>query len=413
MTQVVSQLAVKPGCDLGQHRSAAELWAALPAELAGWLRPLANQIAKDILDGIALADPRYRSLLRRRGPGTLSESIKEAVSSCLDGIGDPLPRISRPALLGRRLGRAELAADGALDRLRAAIRLSGRIACEHLADAARRHRISGESLCALMEALFSTIGEISAAAAVEYSTGKARALTQQERRRHRLTELIVSGTTATERATASLAEALRWQLPDRVAVAVLEPVVPRIDLRPPRFDEQVLVDLGQPEPRVITADPRRHLDPADGALTGWRAVVGPLVPFTEAPVSLHWARRTLGCLQDGSIKGGDVVWAHEHLSTLWLLSDDFLTAELSRRSLRPLDALPGPDRLTLTETLFVWLQNRCSTTETAGRLRLHRQTVHNRVKTLRALFGAGLDDPGQRLEMLIALRARRLRLSER
>ena len=62
----------------------------------------------------------------------------------------------------------------------------------------------------------------------------------------------------------------------------------------------------------------------------------------------------------------------------------------------------------LVETLEVWLECQGEVRPTAERLHVHTQTVRYRVAQLRELLGDRLQTPDGRLELELAVRARRL-----
>jgi DNA-binding PucR family transcriptional regulator len=78
-----------------------------------------------------------------------------------------------------------------------------------------------------------------------------------------------------------------------------------------------------------------------------------------------------------------------------------------RRRLAPLDALSEPVHDRLTETLAAWLDHLGEARPAAETLNVHVQTVRYRLGQLRELLGDALDDPDARLELALALRARR------
>jgi DNA-binding PucR family transcriptional regulator len=149
----------------------------------------------------------------------------------------------------------------------------------------------------------------------------------------------------------------------------------------------------------------QHLRGLHEQLPGWRVVVGPEVRLSEARTSLRLARHALTLAQRGLIEDAPVIWSRDHLSTLWLLTDEFLARELAERTLSPLANLTVKQRARLSETLLAWLETSGSAPEIAGRLKIHPQTVRYRLHQLEALFGSRLNDPDDRFQMEISLRA--------
>ncbi|EMD28213.1 regulatory protein [Amycolatopsis azurea DSM 43854] len=125
----------------------------------------------------------------------------------------------------------------------------------------------------------------------------------------------------------------------------------------------------------------------------------------DAAESLRWARRTLELVRREVIEDGPLVHWSDHLTTHWLFADEVLTTALVTRSLAPIADLPSNERTKLAETLDAMLSARGGAPEIANNLGVHPQTVRNRLRRLRVLFGSRLDDPQARLDLRIALRA--------
>jgi hypothetical protein len=160
------------------------------------------------------------------------------------------------------------------------------------------------------------------------------------------------------------------------------------------------------------------------ALDGPLAALGPAVPWREAGASLRRAAAAFRLAAQGRLdgqaatshpdqtapsppgqSGARLVVADEHLPALLLAAEPGLAAELARSRLAPLDALgPGP-RERLAATLRAWLDRPGQVQAVAAGLGVHPQTVRYRLKQLRELFGARLDDPEARFELALALRA--------
>ncbi|WP_158894097.1 PucR family transcriptional regulator [Amycolatopsis anabasis] len=388
----------------GRADGDADPWAVLPVELAAALRPISSRIAEDIVGEIVRDVPQYARVSR-----AISKTTRHAVLRCVDAIGGASPFPNDLALIAGKVGRDEFADGRDLDALQTAIRIAGRVAWRHVADTGRTIGLTTETLCLAAEALFAFVDEVSSVIIEAYSDARVSTAGVLERRRRGLLELILAETPSSPHAISALADAARWPVPKQIAVVALAPREGQPEPHVPELDDQVLMDLEGPEPCLLTPYPERHLRGQDAELRGWHAAVGPIVPLKDARTSWRWARRTIEHLKLGTIPDGSITWFRDHLSTLWLLSDDLLVAEAAKRSLGPLDPLPPAQRDRLGETLLAWLQTRGTATEIAARLNLHAQTVRQRMHHLHNLFGEQMEDPERRLEMIIALRARQLR----
>lgn len=81
---------------------------------------------------------------------------------------------------------------------------------------------------------------------------------------------------------------------------------------------------------------------------------------------------------------------------------------LADEVLAPLDAEPEGRREMLFETLEAWLDEQGSPTAVGRRLRLHVQSARYRIDQLREVLGPAMEDPDQRLQLHLAVRARQL-----
>lgn len=79
---------------------------------------------------------------------------------------------------------------------------------------------------------------------------------------------------------------------------------------------------------------------------------------------------------------------------------------LADQVLAPIDAEPEGRRAMLLTTLAAWLDEQGSPSATAERLQLHVQSTRYRIDQLRELLGPAMDDPDQRLQLHLAVRAR-------
>jgi DNA-binding PucR family transcriptional regulator len=146
------------------------------------------------------------------------------------------------------------------------------------------------------------------------------------------------------------------------------------------------------------------------ALSGTTAVLGLTVPTEHGSDSIRWARQALRLAGEGVIPGAPgLIDCADHLTTLWLLSDPQLTAQIAERELAPLDSLSGRRRDRLIETLRVHITTRAPAEQVGETLGVHAQTVRYRLRNLDTRFGDQLDDPERRFALEAALRALHLR----
>lgn len=153
---------------------------------------------------------------------------------------------------------------------------------------------------------------------------------------------------------------------------------------------------------VLAAADDDVLPPPDNARVGigdpGQGPVGMRQSHDEARDALEVAtRRGVRRLEVREARIGRVVLGSLAASAL---ADEVLAA---------IDAEPEARREMLTETLEALLDEQGSPTAAARRLRLHVQSVHYRIEQLRDVLGSdALEDPDRRLELQLALRARRL-----
>ncbi|MGW4065759.1 helix-turn-helix domain-containing protein [Amycolatopsis sp. NPDC004747] len=326
-------------------------------------------LARTVVAGIRHAVPEHAALF--------DASATEFVAALLGG--------SRAGTGADAFRRAGAAAGRDLDRLSRAYQAGGRCALPLLAELARRTH-SGV-LAGGVDAVFRCVDVL-----IRLSTQASRAACAPSAAdlRRELLRALVAGRPWTE-----LAARAKWTPPERV-VAVVGAI------RAP--GSGTLADLAAEPPYVLLpsdADPVPFV--GDGP-----AATGPAVAPAEAATSLRWARRAWELRDRGILPRDRLLRWPEHLTTHWLAADELLTGTLAAHSLQPLADLPWSRRGKLADTLDAVLDARGGAPEVAARLGIHPQTARNRLRRLRALFGARLDDPGERLTLRIALRAERV-----
>ncbi|MFD9961500.1 PucR family transcriptional regulator [Amycolatopsis sp. NPDC058986] len=385
--------------------------AALPRRLGDELRPHTGHAAAAMIQEIQRAVPAFSMPLRGVFGRVVVVAVERAVQHYVDCIGNP--DISHDGWIAfyRARGRQEFEEGRDLDPLQDSATIGARAAWRAMQPVVRGLDVPPEIVALSAEAVFSYVDELCATAAEGYLAAKSEAAGAVPIRRRRLLTLIARAPETSASSITSLAAGADWRLPETAAMVALEraPGAPAFPAH--LLGEAVLLDLDDTEPYLLTADPDADLAPLEGAMTGWRAAVSPVVPLADAPAALHTARRALRL--SGEDVPGPIVWCRDHLASLWLLAEDFLGAELAKQSLDPFASLSEKQRDRLSETLLAWLETRSGAPEVAQRLGVHPQTVRNRLRQLERLFGDRLKDADDRLGMQLALRAQRLMRAHR
>ncbi|HEU5470509.1 MAG TPA: helix-turn-helix domain-containing protein [Actinophytocola sp.] len=393
------------GTEMG---AAAPIWSSIPRDLAVRLRPMTGVMVQDAIREIQRNVPAYDQPLRGKFREVLVGAVEMAITKCFDDICDPDTEQTDWKAVFRYSGKVEFMEGRTMDSLQTAVRIGARVAWRHISVMGRRMGVPTDLLFTVADAIFAWVDELSTVAIEGYTEAQAHASGALERRRKQLLKLILAEPPAGRQQLVDLAATTDWTMPDRVAVVALEYFDDQHHRPAVSLGRDVLVDLESGEPCLVVADPHRYLGRLEEALHGQRAAVGPLVPLAQARRSLAVARRALGFVQRGVLPDVAVTWCDEHLSTLALLSDEFLIAQLTQRTMAPFEGLRVKQRERLASTLLAWLETRGGVNEMAGRLDIHPQTVRYRMHQIEELLGDRLADPDERLTMEIALRARRL-----
>jgi hypothetical protein len=387
----------------------ADVWHALPAEVAELLRPQLDHAVDEMIEAIQRGVPEYD---RRDDPsytGAVSRAVRHSVEQFIERVAHP--EGSFEGIVGefQEIGAIEAREGRSLEPLQNALRLGARVAWRWLCAAAGEPGLDMQALGRIGEAIFVYLDELAAACAAGYQEARAQVAGELERRRRRLLDLIIADPPASEEAIADLAKAASWTLPRRVALAALEA---RDDMRAgPPLPPEVLIDWDRRESCLLVPDPDGPGRAAliDRALAGWPAALGPAVPLSRASASLRWARKALALGADGVIEAGQgVIRCDEHMSTLLIFSDEELLRALCGTRLAPLERLRPAQRDRLAQTLLSWLQHGANANEVATLMHVHPQTVRYRLRQIDELFGPVLREPDARFELEIALRGRQL-----
>ncbi|PDP84677.1 PucR family transcriptional regulator [Glycomyces fuscus] len=411
-------------------------FARIPPELGARLRPLVPPLAEEALEGIRRRSESHAVPLDPADAEGLRRTVEAGLHAFLDrveGGGRSPGHVDALAAEFRAFGADEARHGRTLECLHTGMRTAAAVAWRRLADA---DALTRDHMAVLGEAIFAFQEEVSTAAAEGHARVRGAGVDALRRRRARLLEVLLAeaGTRQEAGAVPALARAARWRLPERVAVALLHreadgatgaaadpaarlsagagtpPVAVATASGLPALPPDVLVGLDRVEPCAVVPDPEGpgRLRSLERSLRGSCAVLGPSVPLDQAPVSLARARNLAELVRTGVVPGGGVVRWDDHLPALLLSRDPGLVAEMARSRLAPLAPLRPPQRERMADTLLAWLESGLNANEAAERLRIHPQTVRYRLRRLEELFGDRLREPGERFELELVLRARRL-----
>jgi len=388
-------------------RAGSRPWEALPADAAAALRPELSGLADEIIGAISREVPDYARPLEGPFGRGLRQGVEEALRQFMDMIEGPSGRRGPGREVYVNLGRGEWRAGRSLDALLAAYRVGARVAWRRMVTAGERVGIAPRHLYVLAESIFAYIDELSGESVEGFTREQAAAAGELQRRRARLVALLIQDPPADRAAVEAAAAEAGWPLPRTLAAVAVEGE--DADRLARRLDTDVLAAPAPPFVCLLVPDPdgpgrRERLERGAGELRG---AIGPVMPWTEADISHARARAALGLVLDGSLpRNRGLLDAAEHRVALLLGQDRRLASELSAGALAPLEGLTAAQRERLRETLAAWLRHRGRTEQVAGTLHVHPQTVRYRMRRLRELFGDALDDPDERFELELALRAR-------
>jgi hypothetical protein len=259
---------------------------------------------------------------------------------------------------------------------------------------------------ALAEAIFVFAEALTDDVVEGYLRAQSDEASERERRRRRLTALLLDPEGHDPEAIEHAGELARWAVPQSLAVLALEDesagaITTRlgVDVLSGSDQDGAFLVMPDPEGPGRAATLRR-------ALGSEAAALGPTVAPRDARRSLRWARKALALAQTGAIDPSRTpIRARDHLATLILLGDEELAAALASDRLKPLLDLPEVERDRLIQTLESWLDHQRHTPRVAAELHVHPQTVRYRVARLRELLGQRLETAEGRFELEMALRA--------
>jgi hypothetical protein len=388
---------VEPG------RSSSRAWAEVPAEVGDVLRPRLHAMATQIVEGVRSEVPEYARPLE----GPFGRALQEGVTVALDQFVHLLGTDTEVSDLQvyRQLGRAQLREGRTLDALQSAYRLGARVAWREAVEAGERAGLAPQVLYRTAEAIFAYIDRLADASVTGWAQEQALRAGTVQAHRHALVELLTRRPPASAAELEQAALLAGWPVPAvvaAVAVGEADPVALARRLPAGALGAALEVAGVLLVPDAAGPGQRERLH---AGLRDVRAVLGPVVPWADAPRSLGrvlaaWPQHAAGRL------GEDLhVQADDHLLELLLAAEPGLTADLAARRLRPLQDLPAGARRRAEQTLRAWLDAHGDVPRAASTLDVHPQTVRYRLGLLREQLGDALEDPTARLELALALRA--------
>ncbi|MFI7413764.1 helix-turn-helix domain-containing protein [Streptomyces sp. NPDC049627] len=392
-------------------------WQKVPPDQVRRFADLAMEqvpdIARDILRAMRQEFPNLQLTTDALGEPKALLAIRLALENFVGQLTTDIEQPRELPEVFREFGRNQALAGRRLDSLQAIYRLNVRLAWRSLAEIGQKVEIPPPAMYELAESAFEYLDELVSHSLHGYAEVAAGQAGERIRRRRLLVDLLLTehraDPPATLAAVAERAAAVDWPLPDEVAVAVL--LRPDRQLLTPALGDEVLLDLDGEPPRLVLPDPEApgRVERLHRAMGGWSGAIGPSVPVTQAATSLHWATAAARMIQEGLLPHGGLLSCSEHAEALVLLPAGKLIDDLARRRLDRLTEVGPEQARRLAETLLARLETQGGAPEVAARLGVHPQTVRNRLRQIKELWGDDLDDPDRRFELELILRTRRLR----
>ncbi|WP_329124883.1 helix-turn-helix domain-containing protein [Streptomyces sp. NBC_01353] len=370
----------------------------------------AADLAQAILREIRCDFPQLQLVEDESGESMALVGIRRAIEGFVQHLasGAADPRV--PPEVFQEFGRGEGLNGRSLDSLQAVYRLGVRLAWRRFAEIGQQVDIAAPAMYELAESGFEYLDGL-----VEQSVrGYAEAAAQQASERLRLQRQLIDRLLSEQRGDPAhtlgeRAARIGWELPATIAVGVL--MRPAREAVAPAVGKGILLDMESEQPRMVIPEPDTagRADLVRRATTGWSGAIGPSVPLAAAATSLRWAETAVRLIEDGLLPRGEVQHCTDRTEELVLLPSRELIDAAAPRCLTPLQGVGPAQARRLAATLLAWIETSGGAPEVANRLGVHPQTARYRLRQIRELWGEAIDDPDRRFEMLLVLRAQRLR----
>lgn len=349
---------------------------------------VAERIQAEVREYAGPAYGRRRVVIRQAVDAAVGDFV-----ALLVGDGSGHAAVDR---LFRELARAEAESGRPVTALLSALRVAKSELWRELSRLAVRHDLSGRVVAAVGAGVDGYLSHLSSQVERGYLVPAGCDPDPSQRLLHAL----VSGGPGLE----VLAEHAGWAMPERVVVLLsraTEPSTPS--------DAPAGVLVGRNRSHVLAISGEGDLPSAQAFMLTTRcapaAVTWPVACELTCE-AVRWAAKTLELHRVGRIRvDGPWIDCRAHRVSLLLDSDIALQRGLVEEVLTPLATLTPHKRQVLARTLHRWLTTNESAPELSRNLGHHPQTTRNHLRKLRELFGPALEDPKQRISLIIALEA--------
>ena len=282
----------------------------LPPSLAAALRPALPELAQEMIAAIGREVPDYARPLEGPFGRALQLGVERALARFVDGIEDPAAG-DGGARENYVAGRGEMRAGRSLDALLSAYRLGARLAWEHFVAPVRRPG-RARTLYRLATAIFDYIDGISAESIEGFTQERAAAESEAHRRRRALARLLARDDVAAEEVR-DLARLAGWARPATLSALVVGDGTgddePDTDRLASLLGGGAIAAAEGARAIAWIPDPQAPGGaPAQSALDGAPAALGPAVVLERAPFSLVRARAAHALALDGRLTAARSWW---------------------------------------------------------------------------------------------------------
>ncbi|WP_374927981.1 helix-turn-helix domain-containing protein [Kytococcus sedentarius] len=384
------------------------LWTpAVVADLRAAVEAASQESVTAIIQDVAV----YSEEFRHGRSAVLKEAVSMALHGFLDLIEAPGPSTgptSATTLGARSLGRTEARAGRSVESVLAAYRVGARVCWVTFSDVALAHGFAAKDLQTFAALTFAYIDDLSAATVAGHTEERLRTDQQRSQARTNLGLLILRGARAAE--VDQYARQAELTTPRAVGMVLCRAedtgaLTARLPLRTLVIDQVGLGPEGSGWSTLVLPDPSAsewERTRAASRDVGIRCLVTPVVDRSDAPETWRLASRWVVVPVDPMVTDPGPQELVDVLPHLVVHGDAVAAAALATSALAPLDAVDGPTRERLVETLRLWMLLRGQRSLVAAHLGVHPQTVRYRMTQVRELFGEELDDPRAAAAILLA-----------